>query len=109
MHLESSLDEICLSEPSFWLRDDRDDVFARLRRELPVSRQREPRTVWSDGGRGYWAITRLADIRDVSKRTDTFVVSEGAISTSVPSFSCVLRNSAFRYPPSGRFSQANAM
>jgi cytochrome P450 len=84
VQIESSLDEICLSEPSFWLREDRDDVFARLRSELPVSWQREPQTIWSDGGRGYWAVTRLTDIRDVSKRTDTFVSGEGTELIDLP-------------------------
>jgi cytochrome P450 len=49
-----------------------------------VSWQREPQTVWSDGGRGYWAVTRLADIREVSKRTETFVSGEGTELIDLP-------------------------
>ncbi len=67
----------CLAEPAFWLQPDREQEFARLRHEAPVSRQAEPDTIWSSGGRGFWAVVRHADVRHVSRRTDIFVSGLG--------------------------------
>src|SRR4051812_7232259 len=66
-------DEVCLSDPAFWLRPDRDEGFAALRRERPVSWHEEPACAWNpDGGRGYWALTRLEDVRAVSRDVERF-------------------------------------
>src|SRR5437763_3163350 len=68
-----TLDEVHLSDPGFWLRPDREAVFEMLRRERPVSWQPEPACSWSPhGGRGYWAVTRWADVRLVSRDPETF-------------------------------------
>ena len=67
----------CLSEPSFWASSDREDVFAHLREHDPVTWQEEPETVWSEGGRGYWAVVRHADVRQVSRETKRFVSGLG--------------------------------
>lgn len=67
----------CLSEPSLWSQTDRDDIFARLREHDPVTWQEEPETIWSDGGRGYWAVVRHADVRRVSRETERFVSGLG--------------------------------
>ncbi|MDX6600742.1 MAG: methyl-branched lipid omega-hydroxylase [Gaiellales bacterium] len=69
--------EPCLSEPAFWLRDDREDELARLRREQPVAWQDEPVTDWSQGGRGYWAVLGHAGVRSASRDAETFLSGLG--------------------------------
>jgi cytochrome P450 len=75
--VQSQASDIRLSDPSFWQRPDRDEGFALLRRERPVDWQEEPPTVWSDGGRGYWAVTRHRDVREASRRPDVFASGRG--------------------------------
>jgi len=67
----------CLSEPSFWTSADREKVFARLRDHHPVTWQEEPETVWSERGRGYWAVVRHEDIRSVTRDPGRFVSGLG--------------------------------
>lgn len=67
----------CLSEPAFWLRHDREDELARLRREQPVVWQEEPVTAWSPGGRGYWAVLGHAGVRTASRDAQTFLSGLG--------------------------------
>jgi methyl-branched lipid omega-hydroxylase len=69
--------EVQLAHPDFWLRPDREEIFARLRRDEPVVWQQEPVTSWSSGGRGYWAVLRHADVRELSRRPDTFISGLG--------------------------------
>jgi cytochrome P450 len=69
--------EPCLSEPAFWLRDDREAELARLRREQPVVWQEEPVTEWSPGGRGYWAVLGHADVRSASRSAQRFLSGLG--------------------------------
>ena len=69
--------EHCLSQPSLWDSPERDDAFASLRESSPVSWQEEPKTIWSDRGRGYWAVVRHADVREVSRNTEQFVSGLG--------------------------------
>ena len=68
---------LCLSQPSLWRSAEREDSFATLRASSPVSWHEEPKTIWSDRGRGYWAVVRHADIRDVSRNTGQFVSGLG--------------------------------
>ncbi len=67
----------CLSDPTFWSIADRDGHFVRLRDHDPVTWQEEPKTIWSEGGRGYWAVVRHADVRRVSRDTKRFVSGFG--------------------------------
>ena len=67
----------CLSEPSFWASADREKVFARLRDHHPVTWQEEPETIWSERGRGYWAVVRHEDIRSVTRDPGRFVSGLG--------------------------------
>jgi cytochrome P450 len=62
----------------------REDVFANLRERDPVTWQEEPKTVWSDPGRGYWAVVRHADVRHVSRSTDLFVSGLGTERFDLP-------------------------
>ena len=68
---------VCLSDPTFWSSADRDGRFNHLRQHEPVTWQEEPKTIWSEGGRGYWAIVRHADVRRVSRDTKRFVSGLG--------------------------------
>jgi len=74
-----------LSEPSFWLRADREEVFTELRRDRPVVWQEEPLTDWSPGGRGYWAVLGHGDVREVSRRPEVFVSGLGTELFELPS------------------------
>ena len=67
----------CLSQPDVWESSNRDEVFARLRERDPVTWQDEPETVWSGRGRGYWAVVRHADVREVTRDTGRFVSGLG--------------------------------
>jgi cytochrome P450 len=65
--------DVRLSDPDFWSAGLRDEGFAMLRRERPVAWQEEPACEWNpQGGRGYWALTRLEDVRAVSRDTARF-------------------------------------
>jgi linalool 8-monooxygenase len=55
-----------LKDPDLYLDRAPHDVFARLRREQPVYWNPE------EDGSGFWALTRYADIVEVSKRPDLF-------------------------------------
>jgi cytochrome P450 len=70
-------DEIRLSDPSFWLTADREQAFALLRSDRPVSWHEEPETKWSKAGRGYWAVVRHGDVRYASRATELFISSQG--------------------------------
>jgi len=61
------VDEINLAELDFWLRGDVDRALAKLRRERPVAWHEHP-----DCGKGFWSLTRYADIAAVSVDTATF-------------------------------------
>lgn len=68
---------VALSDPAFWMTPERETLFARLRRESPVSWQQEPPTAWSTGGRGYWAVVRHRDVRAASRRPAELVSGLG--------------------------------
>jgi cytochrome P450 len=75
-----SVDEIRLSEPEFWMRPlaEREGAFASLRAERPVSFHEEPDLEFLPKGPGYWALTRHADILEVSRRADLFCSGRGS-------------------------------
>ena len=69
------LDEIKLGDIETWLRPDREGVFAKLRAEAPISFHAEPvppPEVPFPQGPGFWALTRHADVMQVSRDPDTF-------------------------------------
>lgn len=67
-----------LADPAFWLRDDIDAQFARLRAELPLTWHEELSTSWfPTPGRGFWALVRHDDVTTVSKDQQTFTSGEG--------------------------------
>ncbi len=83
-----SADEIHLSEQAFWLRplDEREGAFATLRAERPISFHEEP---YLEGlpfpkGPGYWALTRYADILEVSRSPEIFCSGKGTNIADLP-------------------------
>lgn len=82
MVMKLQADQINLSDPSFWEMslEDRDLAFDVLRRDKPVSWQESPSAFAPKNGvkpRGYWAITRHADIRAIHPNTKTFIAGKG--------------------------------
>jgi methyl-branched lipid omega-hydroxylase len=73
-----------LSDPDFWEQPlaKRDEGFDLLRREQPVSWQDPPLAFAPQQfppPRGYWAITRHADIQRVSRDADNYSAADGAL------------------------------
>jgi len=84
-----SLDEIKLSDVETWMSPEREGVFAKLRAERPVSFQEEfepPPEVAAmvPRGPGYWAVTRYADVMQVSRDPDTFHSAPTVTITDMP-------------------------
>jgi len=81
------VDDIDLSDMGFWalpLRE-REQAFAVLRAERPLAFFDEPdlsATSWlaPPPGRGYRAVTRHADVTEVSRNPDVYCSSKGAVS-----------------------------
>jgi cytochrome P450 len=70
-----ALDEIHLGDLLQWMRPDREGIFAKLRAERPVSFHDEPvppPEMSFPQGPGFWALTRYADVMQVSRDPDTF-------------------------------------
>ena len=78
-----SVDEIDLSSLDFWTLplEEREGAFSTLRQENPIPFTEEPD--YGGGipkGRGYWSLTRNADIREVSRNPEIFSSAQGATS-----------------------------
>jgi cytochrome P450 len=70
-----ALDDIRLGDIEQWMRPDREGIFAKLRAERPISFQDEPEPppdIPLPQGPGFWALTRYADVMQVSRDPDTF-------------------------------------
>jgi methyl-branched lipid omega-hydroxylase len=69
------LDEIALGDMELWNSPEREGMFAKLRAERPISFHEEPPPPDDGGfpqGPGFWALTRYADVMQVSRDPDTF-------------------------------------
>jgi len=71
-----------LGSVDFWAQpaEVRDEAFAHLRREAPVSHHQPPEDILGVEQRdekGYWAIVRHADIRRISREPETFCSGQG--------------------------------
>jgi len=79
-----ALDQIDLSDIEFWALplDQRDAAFTTLRRERPIAFFEEPEVPvdWIPKGPGYYAVTRHADILEVSHQPELFSSAQGATS-----------------------------
>ena len=71
-----AFDPVDISSHAFWARPpaERDPVFARLRRERPVSwhRPAETNLLPNPDDPGFWALTRHADIVEASRNAEVF-------------------------------------
>jgi len=78
-----------ISSKEFWAQpwEQREETFAVLRREQPVSWQRpvEDAVVPDPDDPGYWAVVKHADIVRVSRDSDTFVSGMGVLMDLLPS------------------------
>ena len=77
-----------VSSVAFWAATaaDREKVYAELRAERPVSWQRpvEGALIEDPNDQGFWAVTRHADLVEVTKRHDDFLSGEGIVFESMP-------------------------
>jgi len=77
-------DEIDLSDPLFWIRptEEREGAFATLRAERPVPffAEQPPPVEGLPHGRGYWSLTRHADVLEASRNAQVYCSSKGATS-----------------------------
>jgi cytochrome P450 len=75
-----SVDQIWLAEQAFWARplEEREGAFATLRRERPISWHEEPEIVILPKGPGFWAVTKHADILEVSRQPEIFCSGQGS-------------------------------
>ena len=76
-----ALDEIELSSSDFWRRplEEREGAFQTLRRERPISFHAEPETILEglEQGPGYWAVTRHADVLEISRNAPIYCSGQG--------------------------------
>ncbi|MDT5114199.1 MAG: hypothetical protein QOE04_124 [Mycobacterium sp.] len=81
-------DSIDLSSRAFWSTGaaDREKDFAVLRAERPISWHPpvEDALMHDPDDHGYWAVTRHADIVNVSRDSDTFLSGKGVLFENVP-------------------------
>jgi cytochrome P450 len=70
----------------FWARplEERWEAYARLRREAPVSYHPEPATDRFPEGPGFWAVTRHADVLEVSRSAQLFSSASGTSIRDLP-------------------------
>jgi cytochrome P450 len=77
-----------LSSRAFWstTAEDREKVFAELRRERPVTWHPPVEDALFDdpSDPGYWAVVRHADIVQVSRHSDVFVSGQGVLFENIP-------------------------
>jgi methyl-branched lipid omega-hydroxylase len=80
------IEEIQLSDPEFWARPDeeREEAFARLRAERPISFQSEMEFQGQPIGPGYWSLTRYEDIWTASRKPDVFISGQGVNIPDMP-------------------------
>ncbi len=82
-----TLDEIDLSDLAFWERpwSEREGAFALLRRERPLGLFEEPDLAAASPlapprGPGYRAVTRHADVTEISRHPEIYCSGQGAVS-----------------------------
>jgi cytochrome P450 len=82
-----ALEDLDLSDRDFWSRPpaERHAVFDLLRREQPFAFFAEPEIPMLEVGPGYYAVTRFADLEEMSSRPADFCSGQGAVSiTDMP-------------------------
>ncbi|KAA0120289.1 cytochrome P450 [Mycolicibacterium sp. P9-22] len=85
---ERTYDPIDLSSRAFWstTADVREIAFATLRAQRPVSWHPpvEDSLLPDPTDRGYWAVTRHADVVEVSRNSEVFLSGQGVLFENVP-------------------------
>jgi len=76
------LEDIDLSDIEFWAKPwaERNAAFATLRRENPIAYFPEPIVEPFPEGPGYFAITKMHDLLEISRRPEVFCSGQGAVS-----------------------------
>jgi cytochrome P450 len=95
--MTESLDDIQLSDPTFWRRRDKHDILARFRRDRPIAWQRAP-----GGEGGFWSLTRHKETREITKNHKLFVSRYGtgmATSMESPDLAYEIAGMVNRDPP----------
>lgn len=74
--------DVDLSSLEFWELplEVRDEALSRLRRYAPVRHFDEPLWSYDEEGRGFYAVTRHADVIEVSRNPEVFSSAQGAVS-----------------------------
>jgi cytochrome P450 len=69
----------CVSSRKFWSQpaSQRASTFEELRQTAPISLQEPPDFGMGEAPRGFWAITRHADVVSVSRNPDLFCSGKG--------------------------------
>ena len=86
-----TVDQIDLSDLEFWARplDEREGAFLTLRQERPLPFFKEPEVdvAGITVGPGYYAVTKHADILEISRQPELFCSGQGSTSiTDMPDF-----------------------
>lgn len=81
--------ELDLAARSFWEQDyeKREQAFARLRRESPVSYHRPYESTLlppDENTPGFWSVVRAADCREVSRNSELFCSGKGVLMEDMP-------------------------
>jgi cytochrome P450 len=76
------LEDIDLSDIEFWAKPwaERSAAFATLRRENPIAYFPEPIVEPFPEGPGYFAITKMQDVLEISRRPEIYCSGQGAVS-----------------------------
>ncbi|MTB01155.1 MAG: cytochrome P450 [Actinobacteria bacterium] len=76
------LEDIDLSDIEFWAKPwaERNAAFATLRRENPIAYFPEPIVEPFPQGPGYFAITKMHDLLEISRHPEVFCSGQGAVS-----------------------------
>ena len=86
-------DDADIADPDTYTAGVPHATFLRLRREDPVSWWDEP------AGRGFWAVTRHADLLEVSRRVDTFSSARGVTLEEMEPADFAARRNMLEYDP----------
>jgi cytochrome P450 len=85
---------IDISSMEFWAKpwEERLDAFKWLRDNDPVSWHRapDPLAPGLDNSKGYWAITRYDDMREISRQPEVFSSAEGVFVDDFPALETIL-------------------
>ncbi|HEX3826994.1 MAG TPA: cytochrome P450 [Sporichthyaceae bacterium] len=81
-------DEIDISSSAFWKQDfaEQNALFRILREQRPVSWQRpiEEAVIPDPDDPGYWAVTTLAEINEVSRNPEVYISGQGVLFDMLP-------------------------